>query len=186
MFSRTSHGERRVSPSVYKFLVTLHIGVSVSWLGAAIAKLVLAFVAARTPVPTTSAGLLEAVEVLSLAYPPLAVLTLISGILLSLGTRWGLVTYYWVIAKLVLTMAVIVTGIQLTERLVQQAATAAWAPLLIMSMAHVVMLAVATVLSVYKPWGTIAWASLKRAVVRMIRPPSKRESADTLAVWDSR
>jgi hypothetical protein len=149
-----------VSPSVYKLLVTLHIGVSVSWLGAAFAKLVLAFVAMRTP--ETTAGLLEAVRVLSLAYPPLAIGTIVSGVLLSLGTRWGLVTYYWVVTKLVLTVAVIATGIQLTERVVQAAAGATWAPLMVLSVAHIAMLAAATVLSVYKPWGTVAWRTVKR------------------------
>ena len=43
------------------------------------------------------------------ALVPLAHGSLLSGIALSLGTRWGLVRHYWVVAKLVITMSSTVT-----------------------------------------------------------------------------
>lgn len=42
-------------------------------------------------------------------YPGLAVL--ISGVIVSVWTPWGLVKYYWVVMKLVLTVALILIGI---------------------------------------------------------------------------
>src|SRR5215207_6419536 len=153
MFSRNSRGERRASPSMYKLLVTLHVSVSVSWLGAAFSKLVLGIVAVRTSSPQTALGLFEAMQVLSFAYPPLAIGTIVTGVLLSLGTRWGLLSHYWVVTKLVLTVGVIATGIQLTERFIQRASVADDAlPLLVLGIGHVAMLAMATILSIYKPW----------------------------------
>jgi hypothetical protein len=106
-------------------------------------------------------------EVVNVAFSPAAIGTLVTGILLSLGTKWGLLRHYWVATKLALTVGVIVTGIALVNRLIQQSIsapsgqavddgailgiTSAPAPLLIsLSLAHALMLGTATVVSVYK------------------------------------
>jgi hypothetical protein len=87
-----------------------------------------------------------------------------------LGTKWGLLHHYWVVTKLVLTVGVIATAVQLGDRLLRQAVAAPSAPLagdattllLALSLAHLLMLGVATVLSVYKPWGK-TWFGRRRA-----------------------
>jgi hypothetical protein len=170
LLSRNKQGERRVSPPVYRLLLTTHIVVSGVWLGVAVAKLTLSLVALITGAQGVGEALYSSMRVVYLAFPPTAVATLVTGVLLSLGTKWGLLRHYWVATKLALSIGVIVTGIALADRLVQESIAApgggaigggaiteivlAPATLLIsLSVAHVLMLGVATVLSVYKPWG---------------------------------
>jgi hypothetical protein len=134
---------------------------------------ILGLVAVTTAVPALATALLVAMNVVNVAYPPLAIGTLVSGVVLSLGTKWGLVRHYWVATKLVLTVGVIATAVQLTERLTRQYLIAApgpatdgaalgslvGAPTLVLALAvtHLLMLGLATVLSVYKPWGKTWW-----------------------------
>jgi hypothetical protein len=101
---RNQRGERRVSPRVYRLLLTAHIITSVGWLGAVFAKLVLAVGAATAASPDVAAALLLALDVVNGAFAPAATGAIVSGVLLSLGTRWGLMQHYWVVAKLVLTL----------------------------------------------------------------------------------
>src|ERR687893_1628528 len=101
-------------------------------------------------------------EVVNVAFSPAAIGTLVSGALLSLGTKWGLLRHYWVATKLALCLAVIVTGVAFVDRLVQRSVSApsvqavgggtvpdvAPAPatlLICLSAAHVLMLGAATV-----------------------------------------
>jgi hypothetical protein len=88
----------------------------------------------------------------------------VTGVLLSAGTRWGLLEHYWVVAKLVVTVGVITTAVQLDGRFAEQVIAASAPPTLLLSlvMAHVLMLASATALSVYKPWGK-TWFGRRRA-----------------------
>lgn len=105
-----------------------------------------------------------AATALSVAFPPAALATLITGVLLSLGTKWGLLRHLWVVAKIVLSLGVVVTGIAFTDRLALQSEQvvrdnaifgAASAPILfiVLALTHVLMLGVASVLSTYKPKG---------------------------------
>jgi hypothetical protein len=119
------------------------------------------------------------------------VATLVSGALLSLGTKWGLLRHYWVATKLALCLGVIVTGVAFVDRLVQRSVSApsartvgegtildvASAPatlLISLSAAHVLVLGAATVLSVYKPWSGIPFG--RQEPVRSSRG-SGRETA---------
>ncbi len=175
MFSRNKQGERRVSPSLYKVLLTAHIIVSVGWLGATFAKLVLGLAAVTSDAPDKTAALYVAMDTLNIAFPALAIGTLISGVLLSLGTKWGLLQHYWVATKLALTVGVIATAVQLVGRIPRPSgramedgtlvdiATAPATLLLALSVAHVLMLGIATVVSVYKPWGK-TWFGRRKAV----------------------
>ena len=100
LFSRNKRGERRVSPPVYKLLLAAHIIVSVGWLGIVFAKLVLGLAAVRSGAPEVSDALYLSMEVVNLAFPPAAIGTIVTGVLLSLGTKWGLLQHYWVATKL--------------------------------------------------------------------------------------
>lgn len=166
-----------MSRRAYRLLLAAHVVVSGGWLGIASAKLTLA-VAATTAAPGASDALYSSMEVVNVAFPPAAVATLVTGVLLSLGTKWGLLRHYWVATKLALTVGVIVTGIALVDRLILRSISApsgqvvdegtilgvASAPttiLISLSVAHVLMLGVATVLSVYKPWGKTRFGGRK-------------------------
>jgi hypothetical protein len=167
--ARNPRGERRLSPSQYKLVLTAHIMVSVGWLGVVAAKVVLGVAAMTARTPDVAAALFVGMNVMNVAFPPLAIGTVVTGVVLSLGTKWGLVQHYWVVTKLTLTVGVIATAVQLTDRLVRLAGGApgaagvdasallgtgsAPALLTYLAMVHLLMLGAATVLSVYKPWG---------------------------------
>ncbi|MEV0700508.1 hypothetical protein AB0I53_21695 [Saccharopolyspora sp. NPDC050389] len=164
----TKRGARRLSPRAYKLWSSVHLVVAAGWLGVTAAKLLLGLTAVLTAAPPRAESLYLATDAIDIAFPPLAIATLLSGIVLSLGTRWGLLRHYWVVTKLVLTVAVIVTAVQLEDRYVRRAVPALewrdegtffdaqpWSAglLLALLVLHLIMLLVATVLSVYKPWG---------------------------------
>jgi hypothetical protein len=161
MFLRNERGERRVSPRVYRFLLTVHIITSVGWLGVVFAKLVLALAAATAASPDVSAALLVALGAINAAFGPASTSAIASGVLLSLGTRWGLLRHSWVVAKLVLTVGVFGTAVQIVPRIVDLGVDEPallglpWAPAVVLAFAglHLLMLGAATALAVYKPLG---------------------------------
>jgi hypothetical protein len=144
--------------------VAAHVLVGVGWFGIVAAKLVLEIVAATTGAPDVArAGYLFTAALDRAAFPPAALATLITGSVLSLGTLWGPFRYWWIVAKIVLTIAVIVTGVVFvgawTETALADPAAAAntsasvW--LIGAAIVHLLMLGAATVISVLKPWGQI-------------------------------
>lgn len=154
MLTRTQRGERRLTPPMHKLLLIAHIVASVGWLGITTAKLTLLVAVARSVDRQFVQALLTATAVVDWAFPPAALLTLLTGILLGLVTRWGIVQYTWVLAKLALTIAVPITAVRIGAGLLLNAqAGGSVAPLHWLAVAHVLMLLTATVLSVYKPWG---------------------------------
>lgn len=106
---------------------------------------------------------------------PLASLSLLSGIVSSLGTRWGLFRYYWVLMKLLITMLatiVLLIHTQPIDLLAEVAAKpTAWGAdlhnsqlnMVVAAGAALVVLLVLTALSVYKPPGMTAfgWRKLR-------------------------
>jgi hypothetical protein len=81
-------------------------------------------------------------------------LAVATGVLLGIGTTWGLVRHWWVVAKIAIAVAVIATDAVIVGRAAHDAAAGeSGAPLTGPTVAHVVVLAVATVLSVFKPRG---------------------------------
>jgi hypothetical protein len=164
-------------------LLTLHILISGAWLGLAAAKLVLGLAVANSADPNLYGALYAATTVFNPTFPPLAIGTIVSGVQLSLGTRWGLVQYYWVVAKLGLSVAVIISAVRIGDRLAERsslgpddamlAVGTAALPLVLLSGVHVLMLGVATVLSVYKPWGRIRLGRNRAVPVSLASgPPS--------------
>jgi hypothetical protein len=93
-----------MTPGLRKLVLTLHITFSIGWIGAVAGFLALAI----TGVTSQDAQMVRA------AYPamkliarfvivPLAFASLLSGLIQSLGTPWGLFRHYWVLGKLLLT-----------------------------------------------------------------------------------
>jgi hypothetical protein len=149
---------------VRKALVAAHTIVGVGWLGIVVAKLVLEIVGLRTgDQEIARAGFLFMQALDRAVFPPLAITTLVTGIVLSVGTAWGLFKHWWIVVKLVLTVAVVVTGAAFVGAWTEAAASstvdaarasaAAW--LIASGTAHLLMLAAATIISVFKPWGQI-------------------------------
>jgi uncharacterized protein YacL len=95
-----------------KWLLTLHLLFSAIMLGGAVAFLIMSITAANT----SNEGLLKACYTImhvlaktSVKYSTIG--ALVSGILLSVLTQWGLFKFYWIIAKEVLTALSLVLGL---------------------------------------------------------------------------
>jgi hypothetical protein len=102
-----------------------HVTASVGWLGAVAAFLAVAVVGLRSADgEATAAAYVALVWITRLAIVPFCFAALVTGVVQSLATPWGLLRYYWVVLKLVLT--VLATAILLAHtRVIDLAARAA-------------------------------------------------------------
>lgn len=92
-------------PALRKLGLAVHIVMSVGWMGAVAAFAAVAFVGRASTDATALAGVGDALAVIGwAAVVPLALASVVSGIVQSLGTNWGLFRHYWVIFKLVATL----------------------------------------------------------------------------------
>ena len=153
-----------MSPRLRRLTLTTHLTTSVGWAGAVLAFLALAVLGLTSDdvVVVRGAYLLMA-PAAWLVLVPLAHASLISGIVLSLGTTWGLFKHYWVVLKLVLTAFATVILLVYMGTFKEMAGIAADpvvdigavqnASPVIHSVFAFMLLMVATVLGVYKPFG---------------------------------
>ena len=153
-------------PGWRKFALTAHVTASVGWLGAVAAFLVLAVIGLKSIDDDTVRSLYPALELLGwYVIVPFSVAALVTGLIQSLGTHWGIFRHYWVVAKLVITVGASLL-LLLHMQLVRSAAAAASGgalgddlrmPLVADAAAALVVLGIAVVLSVYKPQGLTPW-----------------------------
>lgn len=145
----------------HKIALTAHILAAVGWFGIAIAVAFGAIAAAVTSDEALSRALYRTLETLPWLSIPTGITAVATGSLLGLGTTYGLVRYWWVVAKIVIAVAVILTDALIVVLVARDAAVTGQAqpPLYGSTIAHVVVLAAATVLSVFKPWSRTPWAS---------------------------
>jgi hypothetical protein len=139
-----------LSRSLRRTLLTVHVVASVGLLGACAAIVLINVRAAATGDP----ALYELLSLFSFVFGiPLSFISLISGVVLGLGSKWGLLRYRWVTVKLVLNVAVILVGALIigpqTEAMID--GTGSETTLILASAFDVVALTLATSLSVFKP-----------------------------------
>ena len=93
-----------MNPPVRKFMLAIHLTFSVGWIGAVIAYLALVVAAAASHNAQTLRTAWFAMELIGwYVIVPLSLASLLTGIIMSLGTHWGLFQHYWVLFSLVLT-----------------------------------------------------------------------------------
>ena len=94
-----------MTPGVRKLALTLHLTCSVGWIGAVVAYLALGIAAVTSPDAQTVRAAWTAMDLIGWwAIVPLAIAALITGLVMSLGTHWGLFRHYWVLISLALTI----------------------------------------------------------------------------------
>lgn len=176
-----------ITPWLRKLGLTAHVTFSVGWLGAVVPYLALA-IAGLTSQDTQivraayiSNGLIGWFVIV-----PLSLAALLSGLIQSLGTPWGLFRHWWILAKLVLTAAataILLTHMQTVTRMAGIAAdtalgTADFRAVRIQLIVHaagglLVLLAVAA-LSVFKPWGMTPYGKRKASQAGVpVRPTTE-------------
>jgi hypothetical protein len=155
-----------MTPGLRKFALTVHVISSVGWFGAVAAFLALA-VAGQTSQDAlmVRAAYLAMELTTQFVIVPLAFVSLGSGVISSLFTKWGLLRYYWVLVKLVITIIATLILLVHTQPIGLLARVAAKTAVLdadlysqqllmvVASGAALVVLGVVTGLSVYKPQG---------------------------------
>ena len=155
-----------MSPGLRKFALTAHITTSVGLLGTVAVFLTLAITGLISQDVSVVRAIYVALELMAwFVIAPLALTSLLIGIVQSLGTRWGLFHHYWVLVKLILTsLATIVLLLQM--RLITAIGTAAAnstlaisdlsdakRSLVLHSGGGLLVLLATVILSVYKPRG---------------------------------
>jgi hypothetical protein len=97
-----------MSPQLRKFALATHLSFSVGWIGAVVAYLALGIAAATSEDAQTIRGAWIAMELTGwYVIVPLALASLLTGLVMALGTRWGLFRHYWVLFSFVLTLVAI-------------------------------------------------------------------------------
>jgi hypothetical protein len=165
-----------LSPGLRKFALTVHIISSTGWVGSVACFLALA-IAGLT---SSNVALLRGSYVaMDLTYwsviVPLGLGSLATGVVSSLGTEWGLFRYYWVVAKLLLTVPATIlmlmhlqpvsgmAGVAMADSLSSGDMAGPRMQLLTYAAGALAVLLAATALSTYKPWGRTAYGAGKRS-----------------------
>jgi hypothetical protein len=100
-------------PALRKFALIVHLTASVGWIGAVIAYLTLVIAAMNSSNDQMVLGTGIAMKVMGwYAIIPFAITSLVTGLIMSLGTKWGLFRHYWVIFSLILTVIAVVILLQ--------------------------------------------------------------------------
>lgn len=166
-------------------MLTAHISFAVGWLGAVVSFLALAIAGLTSKDTQTVRGIYLAMEVTAwFVILPLSLAPLLTGPILSLGTKWGLFRHYWILIKLVINVLatlLLIVHMQVISH-VAGAMREASLPIgdlqdlrvQLVAYAAIALLAllVATTLAVYKPRGMTPYGWRKHREQRMSSPES--------------
>jgi len=164
-------------PGLRKFVLTAHVTTSVGWIGAVVVFLALAVVGLTSQDAQTVRGTYLVMEPAAwLVLVPLAFASLLTGLVQSLGTTWGLFRHYWVLFKLLINVFATIVLLTYMETFQFMAGVAGdpsadlgvvrnASPLFHAALALLLLL-VATTLAVYKPRGMTPYGQRKQRVQR--------------------
>ena len=173
-----------MTPRLSKFMLTVHVTLSVGWFGTVAAFLVLSLAGLTGNTQVVRACYIGMDLIAWFVILPFCVCSLLSGILQSLGTHWGLFKHYWIFIKLFLTLiatVVLLLHMQPITYLAKVASenTLSYSELRSLRIqlvadagAALLVLLATTAVSVYKPWGKIqydfSWPRFKSATKKPI------------------
>lgn len=170
-----------MAPGLRKFALAVHITVSVGWIGAVAGYIALDVAAATSQDAQTLRAAYLTMELIAwYVIVPLALASLLTGLVMSLGTKWGLLRHYWVLSSLLLTIVATVVLLVETQTISYFADIAAnpttssddlraLGSTMVHSVGGTVMLLVILVLNVYKPRGITRYGWRKQQEERRSR-----------------
>jgi hypothetical protein len=183
-----------MTPRLRKFVLTAHITFSVGWLGAVVAYLALAIAALTSrDIQMVRAAYLSMELIGWFVIVPFSLAALLTGLVQSLGTQWGLFRHYWILMKFLLTTAatiVLLGHMEAVSRMSDVAAqttlsSADFRALRIQLVVHaaggLLVLLAATTLSVYKPWGMTPYGRRKQHERRTVSQTDRLSHPDSSA-----
>jgi hypothetical protein len=171
-----------MTPRLRKLALTAHVASSVGWLGAVAAFLALAVVGLTSQDAQTVRGAYLVMEPAAwVVLVPLAFASLLTGLVQSLGTPWGLFRHYWVLFKLLINVFATIVLLMYMETFDFMAGVAADPSADLGSVrnsspalhagAALLLLLVATTLAVYKPRGMTPYGWRKQHEQRTASQP---------------
>lgn len=169
-----------LTPPLRKFVLAVHVTCSVGWIGAVVAYLVLGVSAVTNSDALTVRAVWIAMELTGwYAIVPLAIASLLTGVIISLGTAWGLFRHYWVLISLGLTIlstVVLVLHMPTVSAMADMVRAADGTQLsghggdLFHPSIGLLVLLVITVLNIYKPRGVTPYGWRKQREQRAVSP----------------
>jgi hypothetical protein len=145
----------------------LHVLTSAGWMALALVLFALLYLAVTARDPATTAGATAMARYLDVALlAPLRNASAPTGIMLGLGTQWGLTHHRWVLAKFAITLVQLYAGVFLLSPALNatgEALGAAPRPALLLgTVAMASAIAFQAWLSVVKPGGRTRWSRDRR------------------------
>ena len=178
-----------MTPGLRKFALSVHLTFSVGWVGTVVAYLVFSIAAMTSQdAQTVRAAWIGMALTGWYVIVPLALASWLTGLVIALGTKWGLFRHYWVLFSLVLTtLATVVLllhmpGVSELADVAREAGRASsagvdghlYAQLSEGDMLHpglgLVVLLTIQVLNVYKPQGMTRYGRRKQMEARTRAP----------------
>lgn len=174
-----------MTPRLRKLALTAHVTSSVGWLGAVAASLALAV----TGLTSRDAQMVRAAYLMLeltgwYVLVPLSLASLLTGLVMSLGTTWGLFRHYWVLVKFLINVFANIILLMYMQTLSYLAGMAAEITLpggdlgglrnpspVLHASAALLLLLVAVTLSVYKPRGMTQYGRRKQHEQRTVSQP---------------
>jgi hypothetical protein len=126
---------------------------SVAWFGIAVFVLFLLVLARSTGDAEYARALYRAVETSIWLSVPMAAVSGLTGLVLGLGTPWGVATHWWVVLKEIAFVPLVVTDLLVIAPSAHDLARGGSGGFLEPAIGHCVILALATVISIVKPFG---------------------------------
>jgi hypothetical protein len=172
-----------MTPGLRKLALTAHVTSSVGWLGAVASFLALAVAGLKSQDDQMVRASYLAMDLTAwYVIVPLSLASVLTGLLQSLGTTWGLFRHYWVLIKFlisILATVVLLLHLQPIGHLARVVAETSLSSgdlaglrlqLVANAGAALVALLVATALSVYKPQGMTPYGWRKQQQLGMSQP----------------
>jgi hypothetical protein len=167
-----------IRPPVRKLLLGAHLASSVGWIGAVLAYMALGVAAVTTEDVQTVRAAWTAMELTGwYVIVPVALVSLLTGVVIAVGTKWGLFRHYWVLISFALTViatVVLVLHMPTVSSMADVAQHARGASLdalggdLVHSGMGLVILLVVHTLNVYKPVGVTRYGLRKQHGDRLL------------------
>jgi hypothetical protein len=164
-------------PRLRKFALTAHVTFSVGWIGAVAGFLALAVAGLTSQEDEFVRAAYIAMELTGwYVIVPFCLAALVTGLVMSLGTAWGLFRHYWVLVKFLITVIAALILLGFTQTLGSLGELAANTTLssdelrnlnqspALHSGGGLLALLVTTILAVYKPWGMTRYGRRKQDV----------------------
>jgi hypothetical protein len=170
-----------MTPAIRKLALVAHITFSVGWLGAVVPYLALTITGLTTHDAQMARAAYLSMELIGwFVIVPFSLAALLTGLIQSLGTPWGLFRHWWILGKLLLTTFAVVVLLQHMQHVSRVAriaketdlSSASFLPELVHAGGGLLVLLTITMLSVFKPLGLTPYGQRRVSQAGLLSRPN--------------